>query len=59
MAMNDEETVALIAGGVLLVKYMVLQIQRNIGPEPSGAGIEEQGLGYSFRTEKAKILLVD
>jgi catalase (peroxidase I) len=39
----------------------MVQIQRNMGPEPS-AGIEEQGLGWknSFRTGKAKILfLVD
>jgi catalase (peroxidase I) len=53
MAMNDEETVALIAGGTLLVKYMVLPIQS--GPEPAGAGIEEQDLvGKQFSYRKRR-----
>jgi catalase-peroxidase len=56
MGMNDEETVALIAGGHTLGKTHGQAGGHHLGAAPEGAGIEEQGLGWksSYKTGKGK-----
>jgi catalase-peroxidase len=54
MGMNDEETVALVAGGHTLGKTHGAGDAKNVGKEPEAAGIEEQGLGWNSTYNSGK-----
>ncbi|MGB1235702.1 MAG: catalase/peroxidase HPI [Planktomarina sp.] len=54
MAMNDEETVALVAGGHTFGKMHGAGDEALMGPEPEGAPVQEQGLGWKNSFESGK-----
>lgn len=53
MGMNNEETVALIAGGHTVGKCHGQGNPKHLGPAPEGADIQDQGLGWLNKTERA------
>jgi len=54
MGMNDEETVALIAGGHTFGKAHGQGDPKLMGPEPEAADVEEQGLGWKYKYKTGK-----
>ncbi len=54
MGMNDEETVALIAGGHAFGKAHGAAKDKHLGPDPSSLPVEEQGLGWKFNYKSGK-----
>jgi len=54
MAMNDEETVALIAGGHTFGKTHGAALEEHLGPEPEAAPIENMGIGWMNEYESGK-----